>query len=782
MKLTCWRPAIATAITAAIALSVTPAFARVTEAQRASIAKAMTTALEAERADSGQPSMAAAVFDADGIIWSGTVGSADAAGKRPATPDTVYRAGSVSKLFTDIMIMQLVEKHRIDLDAPVQAYLPEFHPHNPFGAPITIRQLMTHRSGLVREPPVGSYFAKGDPGSAKVVASLNETTLVAAPGTVTKYSNAGIAVLGRVLERVTGRNYDDLVAAMIFRPAGMAHSSFSLAARKGPLAYAEIAEVGGPRTAAPQFDLGLKAAGSLVAPVDDLARFGITLLQDQSGSAKVLRAASLAEMQRPQYAKDGARTFGLGFGLGERGGLKVVGHGGAVYGFTTDFQLVPSAGFGVAVFGTVDSGAAPFRVSGYALKLTKAVLDGAAPPSLPPRGAPVAAAAGRLLEGFYADETGSAALRYIDGHLFVDMPGYGGEIQQRGDRLEIVDFLEGGDDLVIDPQGRFIRDGNRTFTRTEWHEPAAAGADLAKLVGDYGWDHNWIRVHQRDGKPYITIEWYDSAAMTPVDADHWAFGKDSLLYPLETLAFSRDSGGKGASISLNGIVFPRRADSEETPSLTDAERAARIAQVAGARQIALAASPPVETGKFRPSDLIALRAIDPSIALDIRYAGTHNFIGAPVYSAPVAMLQRPAATSLAKVNQLLRSRGYGLIIHDGYRPWYVTKMFWDATPPEGRIFVADPAQGSRHNRGAAVDLSIVHLATGAVVQMPGGYDESSSRSYATYRGGTDHQRWLRDMLRSAMQAGDFDVYPYEWWHFDYRDWRAYPIGNVELQE
>ncbi len=268
--------------------------------------------------------------------------------------------------------------------------------------------------------------------------------------------------------------------------------------------------------------------------------------------------------------------------------------------------------------------------------------------------------------------------------------------------------------------------------------------------------------------------------MTRLDADHWTFGRDSTLYPLETLAFSRDAKGNGASISLNGIVFPRRPDAEETPPLTDDQRVARVAQVAAARKAALTATPPVETGDFRQSDLVALATVDPSIALDIRYAGNNNFIGAPVYSAPIAMLQRPAATALARVNLLLRSRGYGLIIHDGYRPWYVTKMFWDATPPEGRIFVADPAQGSRHNRGAAVDLSIVQLSTGAVVQMPGGYDESSSRSYAIYRGGTDHQRWLRDMLRAAMQAGDFDVYPYEWWHFDYRDWREYRIGNEEL--
>ncbi len=479
------RACVAVAITMAVV--ATSATARVTEAQRALIASAMASALANERADSGQPSMAAAVFDADGLIWSGAAGAADAAGKLPASTAFVYRAGSVSKLFTDIMIMKLVERHRIDLDAPVQKYLPEFHPANPFGTPITIRHLMTHRGGLVREPAVGSYFGTVDPGSAKLVASLNATTLVAAPGTITKYSNAGIAVLGRLLERVTGRPYDRLVADMILRPTGMAHSSFSLATRKGTLAYSEIAEVGGPRRPAPQFDIGLKAAGSLVAPVEDLARFGTTLLRDGSGaSATLLSAASLAEMQRPQYAKDGSRTFGLGFSVGERNGMKIVGHGGAIYGYTTDFQLVPDGKFGVIVFGTVDAAAAPFRVSTYALGLTRAVLAGTAPPPLPPRGTSVAPAQARLIEGYYADGSDSAAIRTIDGHVYVDMPNYGGELQQRGGQMKILDDLSGGSDLEIDPQGRYLRDGKRTFIRTEWHEPKPVDPDLARWLAITG--------------------------------------------------------------------------------------------------------------------------------------------------------------------------------------------------------------------------------------------------------------------------------------------------------
>ena len=197
---------------------------------------------------------------------------------------------------------------------------------------------------------------------------------------------------------------------------------------------------------------------------------------------------------------------------------------------------------------------------------------------------------------------------------------------------------------------------------------------------------------------------------------------------------------------------------------------------------ALAASPPEEDGDFRPADLAELVALDSTILLDIRYATTNNFMGEIFYSEPRAFLQRPAAEALVRAHHWLGEQGYGLLIHDGYRPWYVTKMFWDATPEELRVFVANPADGSRHNRGCAVDLTLYDLETGAPVTMTGGYDEMSPRSYPDYPGGTDRQRWHRELLREAMEAQGFSVYEAEWWHFDYNDWPSYRIGNERFEQ
>jgi D-alanyl-D-alanine dipeptidase len=197
---------------------------------------------------------------------------------------------------------------------------------------------------------------------------------------------------------------------------------------------------------------------------------------------------------------------------------------------------------------------------------------------------------------------------------------------------------------------------------------------------------------------------------------------------------------------------------------------------------ACAPKPPHEAGHFKPSDLVELKKLSPDIKLDIRYATNANLAGRPVYKEARAFLQRPAAEALLKVDKDLHQLGYGLLIFDGYRPWSVTKLFWDITPAENKNFVADPKKGSKHNRGCAVDLSMYDLSTGQEIEMPGVYDEMSERSLPDYKGGTEKQREMRDLLRASMEAHGFTVYEYEWWHFDYKDWPSYRIGNIPFNK
>jgi D-alanyl-D-alanine dipeptidase len=269
----------------------------------------------------------------------------------------------------------------------------------------------------------------------------------------------------------------------------------------------------------------------------------------------------------------------------------------------------------------------------------------------------------------------------------------------------------------------------------------------------------------------------------------------------------REAGGRLEFVFANGQVMPLaeagpvrfeppgaplarrcvRGDKVYERVLTDVEagrpfRVTPVKPLAELREAALRQTPPAEAGPFLRSRLVQVDPLDPTIRLDLRYATANNFLGAPFYSQPRAFLQLPAALAVARAAWRLRPFGFGLLIQDAYRPWYVTWMFWEATPPEYHDFVADPATGSRHNRGAAVDLTLYDLAGGASPEMPSTYDEFSERAYPRYQGGTSLQRWHREILRLALEEQGYTVNRGEWWHFDYNGWQSYPIGNATFEE
>ena len=298
---------------------------------------------------------------------------------------------------------------------------------------------------------------------------------------------------------------------------------------------------------------------------------------------------------------------------------------------------------------------------------------------------------------------------------------------------------------------------------------SASPLDAAEMaaVGQYGERGSPLTVFERDGVLRVVGQGRKDARLTPLGRNRYGIegGGELVLEP--------------AGLRLNGTRLPRHDFGAEVEA---AIRAAVRADPVALRAQALAAEPPVETAQQRPADLVDLSSLSPTIRFDIRYASSDNFMGLALYERPAAYLQRPAAEALARAAKTLEAQGYGVLIHDAYRPWFVTWMFWEATPPESRVFVADPAKGSRHNRGCAVDLTLYDLKTGTPVQMPSRYDEMSDRSYADFIGGTTKQRAMRAMLREAMVAQGFEIYPEEWWHFDYKDWRSYGIGTQTFTE
>jgi CubicO group peptidase (beta-lactamase class C family)/D-alanyl-D-alanine dipeptidase len=784
------RPWLLAAATVASSLTPVAALAQnIAPAQPYNeIAQQLTSRIQQEMRDKQLPALSIALVDNQSIVWAQGFGFEDAQKKTTATAHTVYRVGSVSKLFTDIAIMQLVERGKVDLDAPVQRYLPGFSPRNPFGGVITLRELMAHRSGLVREPPVGNYFDDSGPSLQATIESLNRTSLVFAPGSHTKYSNAGVATVGYALQSMMQRAYPAYLKAAVLDPLDMKESAFAPEPKLlRHLASATMWSYDGLSFPAPTFQLGEGPAGAMYSTVTDLGKFASALFAGGSTAAgSVIQPKSLQEMWTPQFEKAGSTSgFGLGFQLSSLEGEREIGHGGAIYGFATQLSALPDAKLAVVVITNVDgANAVVTHIANEALRLMLAQRRHAtvAPPLMVKDVPPELA---RKLAGEYEngddrirldEEEGSLFLQHLNGGSFAELKSVGKDDLIEDSRVAYSPIkIRARFDAADVPS--LITIGAKDYRRLTPGMPKPASPQWLKLVGEYGWDYDKLYVLENEGKLCVLVEWFDYEPLEPLPDGTYRL-PDHGLYVGENLKFVRGAGGNISGVQIGGVTFPRRP--ENAPGAVF--QITPLKPVPELRKEALESSPPVEKGEFLKPDLVELTSLDPTIKLDIRYASTRNFLGAPLYLQPRAFMQRPAAEAVARASQRLHALGYGLLIHDAYRPWYVTKMFWDGTPDDKKIFVANPAEGSRHNRGCAVDLTLYDLKTGQPILMTGGYDEMSERSYPFYPGGTSLQRWHRDLLRKIMDEEGFTVYEYEWWHFDYRDWRHYPILNLTFEQ
>lgn len=190
--------------------------------------------------------------------------------------------------------------------------------------------------------------------------------------------------------------------------------------------------------------------------------------------------------------------------------------------------------------------------------------------------------------------------------------------------------------------------------------------------------------------------------------------------------------------------------------------------------------PPVDAQATATPDLVDLARLDPRLRFDIRYATPGNFMGRVLYPVARAVAQRPVAEALSRVQTRAEAAGYGLLIFDAYRPWRITKAMWDQTPPESREFVANPAIGSRHNRGCSIDLSLHR--DGVEVTMPSPYDDFTPAAYRSFTGAPAEALRLSRLLEEWMVAEGFVGLANEWWHYDWAEWRRYPVMDVPLEE
>ncbi len=489
--------------------------------------------------EKGLPAISIALIDDQKTVWAKGFGYQDPNKKVMATADTVYRVGSVSKLFTDLAVMQLVERGVLDLDERITKYLPNFKPVDPFGKPITLRQLMAHRSGLVRESPEGHYFDPEERSLTRMVSSLNRTELLHEPGSKMQYSNAGISVVGAVLEETQKQPFARYLSKSLLAQLGMKHSSFE--PEPGlvkDLAKATMWTYHGRDFPAPTFELGEAPAGSMYSTVLDLGKFvSVLLAQGKAPGGIIIKPETLEKMWQVQFAKEGEKTgFGLGFNISQFEGHRRVGHNGAIYGFATELAILPEDKIGVVVAISRDcANAVGTHIADEALKMMLALKQSKPLPEAL-KSDPLPLEQIRKLAGRYKSGPKTIDLTERDGHLWL-LPAAGGfrvELRKLGDNLIVDDRLGFGARVEID--GDKLKIGKDLYERAADDKPPPAPENWLGLIGEYGWDHNTLFIFEKDGKLHALIEWFFDYPLDPISANVFKFPGFGL-YPNEKLVF-----------------------------------------------------------------------------------------------------------------------------------------------------------------------------------------------------------------------------------------------------
>ncbi len=406
-----WKPVLATALLL-MSISVV-ARAEVNLQEQPEVADALTVLdmwIQQHVAYRGVPGLSiAVVFDQD-IVWAKGYGYSDLENKIPATPSTIYRIGSITKLFTSTAILQLRDQGMLRLDDPVSLYLPWFHIRNPFpDAPeITIRHLLTHTSGLPREADFPYWTDHIFPTREELAGALPGQSAINPPETTYHYSNLGMSLLGEIVTKVSGQPWADYVQEKILQPLGMSSSSTApgeeLLRRLTTSHMLRASD--GTRRVFDYYETGAIApAGSIVSTVEDLSRFAsLQFREGPAGDAQILKGSTLREMQRVHWVYDsftGGR--GLGFAVTRRDGKNFVGHGGSIGGNVSNLLLVPSEKIAVIVAINADDGS-PLTVANQAYDVVGPALLKAT--RLPEAAKPEADPEWQRYVGLYADPWG----------------------------------------------------------------------------------------------------------------------------------------------------------------------------------------------------------------------------------------------------------------------------------------------------------------------------------------------------------------------------------------
>lgn len=731
-----------------------------------------------ELADKKIPGLAITVIDDQNVLFEDGFGFADPAAAVPASPYTVFQAGAVAQLFTTIAILQRVEHDKLDLDAPISTYLPSFAPRNPYGLDLTLRQILSHQSGLVAEPPVGHYFDTSRPTLTEVVESINQTTVVFPPETFTKYSNAGFAVAGHVLEASLEKPFEQHMRAILDRMHLKRTSFTDRLDLKSKLAVGHVSSLDDRIVSLEPLEVANGPANNLYTTVNDLGAFMKVLFADGlSPNGSILDGDAFEQMWTIQLSTARKQIpFGLGFAVSIFEGQRRATLTSNTHGFTTRIDVLPDQDLGVALIANLAySDATLEKLSGYALKLALAQKREEATPAFPNSRQPDSSMASQAI-GYYIN----ADPLYIsksDHNLYLYQHFNRYRLRQQGDSLVVDDKHAYGPILLSD--GLTLQYNGTLYSKRNTAVPRAGEPRYGNLTGNYGLPDRPITIVEQNNNLYALDGWNAAYTLTPDAEDRFLFPVDGL-YGGESITFIKDETGEVTSAYFANMPLPRLTNGayEELVQSVPLEK-----PITSTTQPS--ATPPASMLTAygnKESEMVDLTHVDPLFNLDIRYATRENLLGTQVYSEARALLQRPVAEAVFSIQRQIRRFGYELVVYDTYQPWYISNAIWESVPDSMKYFFNDPQQSICQNNGTALSVGIFELNAGAALPMPSAYDEMTPHSYADSPLPEEKLRWNRDFLRRLMESEGFTVAADKWWHFTHSSCPEYPVMNTPFAD
>lgn len=319
-------------------------------------------------------------------------------------------------------------------------------------------------------------------------------------------------------------------------------------------------------------------------------------------------------------------------------------------------------------------------------------------------------------------------------------------------------------------------------------EPKDCPKDLKYILGMYYGNGEMFLLRENNGEVELVYRFgqndytFAGSNVYPLYKEHFDSYTINESGPLNHLdaavRIERSREGYGVSCSVGGNRYSRRFFAGENGRPF---RFAPVSDWQALKTAADAAVMPAQLGAGQQAQLVDLAQAVPGLKFDLRYAQADNCFGQALTDDQRAFLDADAAQALAQAQQYLKPYGYGILVWEAYRPWFVSKLAYDALPADKKSMLPAPEVGFSHNTGRSIDVSLYLLANGENAGMISGFDEPSVRQYASFAGGTTLERYRRDLLRSAMQMAGFTASETEWWHFDYGDIKGFAHLNVKPQ-